>query len=250
MSDKIKMLIIGISGTPIFEVGERISSFHELDFITIEREPSGNETYFEDKIPTQYIDTGDFLTGSESQHKDRDPLSSWKEKELNDLEVPYLESKLLEEEIGLVFEEEEGVVVSEIPDKRLVEWATHVCVLNADTEIAIEWFSRRRKCYTCGAVFHLDDKMPMVNGICDRCGSDLGKLESDNPENVRELYAQWRKNFNRIKEACKDKANYLQVRVDVCKDFEDICVKVDRWLRKTSNLYEPVWQYEADRKHP
>ena len=245
----IRLLCVGIPGTPIFELGERVSSFHDLNFMTIERFPSENDTYFDDKIPTQHLDTGDYISGSESQHEERDPLSSYKENEISDLEVPYLDNKLSDEEMSSVFDEEEGLVSSEIPDKRLVEWATHVCVLNADTNQAIVWFSGRRKCKSCGAVFHQEDRPPRVNGICDRCGTDLEKIEEDNPENVRELYAQWRKNFNRIKEACAEKANYLQIRVDQCEDFEDICVKVDRWLRKTSpTLYRPSWQYDLDHK--
>lgn len=247
--DDIRIVCMGIPGTPIFEVGERISEFHELSFITIERYPEEIDSYFQDKIPAQYIDTGDFTSGSSSEKMERDPLALLKEKDLDNLEVPKIDMKLYPEEIEMIYEEEEGFVSSEIPDKALVTWATHVCILNADTDKAIEWFSKRLKCPACGSVFHLEDKPPLYAGICDRCGTDLKRKPEDNPENVKELYAQWRKDFNRVREACKSKANYLQVRVDQCADFEDICTKVDRWLRKTTDLYSHPWQYKQDRKN-
>ena len=240
----IRAVIFGLPNTPIFELGERLSSFYDYDYITIEQDPSdGLDSYFEDKIPAQYLDTGDFISGSQSQGMDRDPLSLRKEHNLDELTIPDNE-ELSAEEIDSIYIETNGFISSEIPDRRLVGWATHVIVLNADTNLAIEWFASRRKCYSCGAVYHLEDRPSRVLGICDRCGSDLRKKPEDLPDVVRERYARWRKSFNKIREDCKEHSNFLQLRIDQLKDFEDIVVQADRWFRKTSKeLYRPDWQY-------
>lgn len=242
MGDRLRILFIGLPGTPIFETGERIAEFHNLDYFTIERTPDEQESYFADKIESRRLDTGDYMTGSESQHGSRDVHSGEKDRKMDSVRIPEIEL-LDEEEISDIVDEDEGVCSTELPDERLLSWATHVVVLDADTKEAVKWFIGRRKCYSCGAVFHIQDKPPLVPGICDRCGTDLKKKPSDEPIAIQDAYKAWRRTFSSVQEKAQD-IDFLRVRVDKAKDFEHIVVTVDRWIRSRTGLNAPSWSYK------
>lgn len=42
----------------------------------------------------------------------------------------------------------------------------------------------RRACLKCGATYHVDYLKPQVEGICDKCGSELVLRDDDKPETV------------------------------------------------------------------
>jgi adenylate kinase len=44
--------------------------------------------------------------------------------------------------------------------------------------------SGRRTCEQCKSVFHLSERPPKVNGVCDRCGGRLYQREDDRPESI------------------------------------------------------------------
>jgi len=43
----------------------------------------------------------------------------------------------------------------------------------------------RRTCEKCKALFHLIDRPPLVEGLCDRCGGALFQREDDRPESIK-----------------------------------------------------------------
>ena len=45
--------------------------------------------------------------------------------------------------------------------------------------------SGRRTCEQCRTVFHLTDRPPKVEGVCDRCSGKLFQREDDRPESIR-----------------------------------------------------------------
>ncbi len=44
--------------------------------------------------------------------------------------------------------------------------------------------SGRRVCPKCGAPYHIETMPPKVDGICDKCGSELQQRKDDKPETV------------------------------------------------------------------
>ena len=52
-------------------------------------------------------------------------------------------------------------------------------------ENIINGMSGRRACLNCGATYHLISIPPKVEGICDRCGSEIVLREDDKPETVQ-----------------------------------------------------------------
>jgi adenylate kinase len=45
--------------------------------------------------------------------------------------------------------------------------------------------SGRRTCEKCKAVFHLTERPPKVEGVCNRCGGGLYRREDDRPESIK-----------------------------------------------------------------
>lgn len=54
----------------------------------------------------------------------------------------------------------------------------------SDDEI-VKRLSGRRVCETCGATFHVVDKPPAKDGVCDFCGAPLVIRKDDSPETIK-----------------------------------------------------------------
>lgn len=68
-------------------------------------------------------------------------------------------------------------------------------VLNYELPIEriVKRLSGRRTCAGCKAVYHVENRPPKREGVCDRCGGELYQREDDRPESVRvrmEAYAR------------------------------------------------------------
>ena len=228
----LRLLIFGVSGSPTIEISERISNFYNISFLYIENSPLDHHDYFSDDIPEVSFDTGDFSSGSEHQQYYRDPSSSDYDKILDKITSVVNTSIdfLPVEELSNIFKLKQGIIVTEIPDINLVRWATHIIYLYSSEDSAVSWFSDRLKCMSCGNVHHLEDKPPKISGICDRCGSDLIKLESDQPQFVRSQYRNWDNYFWKFKEYSKDN-NYKVLNIDKFDNLESIYSHVDYLVR-------------------
>ncbi len=62
-----------------------------------------------------------------------------------------------------------------------VDFAVNVDVPD---ENIVRRMSGRRACLKCGATYHIEHIPPKVEGICDKCGSELVLREDDKPETV------------------------------------------------------------------
>lgn len=76
--------------------------------------------------------------------------------------------------------------------ERLDKPLTAVIDLNADEEELIRRLSGRRVCAACGATYHVDNKPPAKNGICDICGGELIQREDDCPEAIRRRLIEYK----------------------------------------------------------
>jgi adenylate kinase len=55
----------------------------------------------------------------------------------------------------------------------------------SDDQVVIRRLSGRRVCRSCGAIYHVDNIPPKVEGICDRCGGELITRDDDRIESIR-----------------------------------------------------------------
>ena len=248
-SGMLRLLLFGSPGTCCFEIGESISDFYDMIFYTIEKVPELNDSYFDDKIKEVDMDTGDFSSGSESKHMVRDPHSLKIEKELGEAEAAFPDSReyedcLTEEEHAIINSICQGVIVTDIPDTMLIDWATRIIFFKSDKHKAVKWFKDRRKCPTCHSVFHLIDKPPRVIEKCDRCGSDLIRLMKDEPEEIMKQYQEWENSFWKFEESAKKKG-LKKINVDECEDFNDVLSRVNLLVRDEIAYYANNWYGKA-----
>lgn len=103
---------------------------------------------------------------------------------------------LMEERLALP-DCEDGFILDGFPrnlsqaealDQMLAEKRTgldHVLNVVVDAETIVGRLSLRRSCPSCGAVYHLKDKPPERDDLCDECGSELIQRSDDRPEIIR-----------------------------------------------------------------
>lgn len=51
--------------------------------------------------------------------------------------------------------------------------------------VIIERLSSRRSCKKCGAIYNIRFLKPKVEGVCDKCGSELFQRDDDKPEAIK-----------------------------------------------------------------
>ncbi|MBI3989454.1 MAG: adenylate kinase [candidate division NC10 bacterium] len=61
----------------------------------------------------------------------------------------------------------------------------HALSLEVQEEELVRRLTGRRICETCGALFHIDFRLPRDSGICDQCGGRLSQRDDDREETVR-----------------------------------------------------------------
>ena len=59
-----------------------------------------------------------------------------------------------------------------------------VFLLDVEKEMLVERLSGRRICRACGAVFHVKNIPPKVEGVCDKCGGELYQRPDDTEATV------------------------------------------------------------------
>ena len=106
--------------------------------------------------------------------------------------------------IGLMKEKIEGldkIILDGFP--RTVEQADALAeqvdidiAINIDVpdEELVSRLTQRRSCPECNAVYHLTNKPPAKEGICDKCGAGLYQRDDDKEETVKNRLEVYRKN--------------------------------------------------------
>ena len=56
--------------------------------------------------------------------------------------------------------------------------------IDVPDEIIVNRMSGRRVCKACGSSYHIENKKPKVEGVCDACGGELQIRKDDAPETV------------------------------------------------------------------
>lgn len=61
----------------------------------------------------------------------------------------------------------------------------HVLDIKADPEVLVKRISGRRVCPNCGRSYHIVNEPPIVEGVCDDCGTNLIQRPDDSEETVK-----------------------------------------------------------------
>ena len=73
----------------------------------------------------------------------------------------------------------------------------------APDEVIMERIGGRRTCSKCGAIYHIKNVPPKVEGICDKCGGKLIQRADEKPEVIKNRLVVYR-------EKTKPVADYLR----------------------------------------
>jgi adenylate kinase len=64
-------------------------------------------------------------------------------------------------------------------------WSLNAVInIQAPDDLIINRISGRRVCKKCGSIYHITNKPPKVDGICDKCGGKLIQRDDDSKETV------------------------------------------------------------------
>ncbi|MDI2112415.1 adenylate kinase [Commensalibacter nepenthis] len=107
-----------------------------------------------------------------------------------------------------------------------------VLSLEVDEEILAERISGRFSCASCGASYHKQFKHPMVEGVCDSCGStDFVARADDNKDTVLARLETYRKQTAPLlpyyqKKNCLYAINGMKSVKDVRKDIDQVLKQI------------------------
>ena len=86
-----------------------------------------------------------------------------------------------------------------------------VIEIAVDENIIVDRLSGRRECKSCGATYHVKDKPPQKDGVCDECGSLLTQRADDVPETIKHRIEVYKEQTEPLKGYYEAKGNLLSV---------------------------------------
>jgi len=104
----------------------------------------------------------------------------------------------------------------------------HVLNLVVGADVVISRLSLRRSCPRCGAVYHLKNKPPKTDEICDECGAKLVQRSDDKEEIIRHRFEVYEEKTRPLLERYKEAGLLREMRGDL--DIAEIPESVRRVL--------------------
>lgn len=96
--------------------------------------------------------------------------------------------------------------------------------IDVDDEELINRLTQRRSCPECNAVYHLTNKPPAKEGVCDKCGSQLYQRDDDTEATVKNRLEVYRQNTFPLIEYYEKKGKL--VTIPGVGDIEEIYAKI------------------------
>jgi len=90
----------------------------------------------------------------------------------------------------------------------------------APDEVIMSRIGGRRTCSKCGAIYHVKNVPPKVEGICDRCGGRLIQRSDEKPEVIKNRLVVYREKTKPVIDYLRKKG--LLVDIDAHYDIEEI----------------------------
>ena len=86
----------------------------------------------------------------------------------------------------------------------------------------------RRICQSCGATYHMEFRIPVKSGVCDRCGGELYQRSDDQEKTVRERLEVYRRQTQPLIQYYLDRDLYTEINGAQPADtvFRDIIVSL------------------------
>jgi adenylate kinase len=105
----------------------------------------------------------------------------------------------------------------------------------APDEVIMERIGGRRTCRKCGAIYHIKNVPPTIEGICDRCSGRLIQRSDEKPEVIKNRLEVYREKTKPVADYLRTKG--LLVDIDAHYDIEEIdkiIAQCEKHLQKLS----------------
>ena len=112
----------------------------------------------------------------------------------DDLVIDLVKERIVQDDCakGLIFDGfPRTVAQAEALDK--VMKVDAVIFLHVEDDVIVHRMGGRRTCPECQTTYHVVSHPPKQEGVCDKCGSELGIRKDDRPEVVRQRLAVYHK---------------------------------------------------------
>lgn len=105
----------------------------------------------------------------------------------------------------------------------------------APDEVIMSRISGRRTCSKCGAIYHIKNIPPNVEGICDRCGGKLIQRSDEKPEVVKNRLVVYREKTKPVVDYLKNKGLLFDIDANYNIDeIDKIISQCEKHLRDLS----------------
>lgn len=105
----------------------------------------------------------------------------------------------------------------ETPDGRKIDVVLN---LKIDDRIVAQRITGRRSCPQCGAVYHIENLKPKVEGICDNDGATLVRRPDDSPEVVANRLKTYHQQTEPVVDYYKSNNTVYEINAD--KDADEV----------------------------
>lgn len=104
--------------------------------------------------------------------------------------------------------------------KKIQKPLDYALYLESSLPVIIQRLTGRRVCRNCGALFHMTNKPPRREGVCDACGGTLYQRADDNEETIKTRMDVYLKNTMPIVDYYKAQGKLMKVDGD--KDSREL----------------------------
>ena len=184
-----------------------------------------------EKLQLSHISTGDILR---EEMKNNTPLGQEAKQyiESGGLVPDEVVTKLIESKFSSNTISGNGYMLDGFPrtgkqaedlDKILSETGKpleHALYLTASLPVIIQRLTGRRVCRNCGALFHIKNKPPKQEGICDECGGQVDQRADDNEETIKTRMDVYLKNTKPVVDFYKAQGKLKKIDAD--RDSQEI----------------------------
>jgi len=90
--------------------------------------------------------------------------------------------------------------------------------LKIDDQVVAKRMTGRRSCPQCGAVYHIENLKPKVDGVCDHDGAKLIQRPDDSPEVVANRLKTYHRQTEPLVDYYKHNSTFLDIDADEVPD--------------------------------
>ena len=104
----------------------------------------------------------------------------------------------------------------------------------APDEVIMERIGGRRTCRKCGAIYHIKNVPPTIEGVCDRCNGRLIQRSDEKPEVIKNRLVVYREKTKPVSDYLRKKG--LLVDIDAHYDIEEIAKIISQCEKHLTKL--------------